>query len=150
MKKNHRITHGLSHTRAYRIWQAMKHRCKKDSSIHKKNPNYIGIEYNKNWDIFLNFLSDMGEPGFGMSLDRIDNSKGYSKSNCRWATYREQANNTSRNRILKYKGVNYTASNLARHLGISVSTLFTRIRLYGIDSEKLFFQGKMKKCKKQK
>jgi hypothetical protein len=42
---------------------------------------------------FENFLADMGEKPRGLTLERIDNAKGYSKSNCKWATRSEQQKN---------------------------------------------------------
>jgi len=43
--------------------------------------------------VYANFLADMGEKPEGLTLDRIDNSKGYCKGNCRWATPSQQAFN---------------------------------------------------------
>jgi hypothetical protein len=46
------------------------------------------------WEIYENFLEDMGrKPGPEYSLDRIDNAKGYSKGNCRWASQIVQQRN---------------------------------------------------------
>lgn len=42
---------------------------------------------------FAQFLADMGERPEGMTLDRVDVEQGYSKENCRWATYSEQNKN---------------------------------------------------------
>lgn len=80
----------------------MKKRCSNTKCRDYKYYGGKGILYDKSWESFENFLNDMGEKLQGLSLDRIDNSKGYSKKNCRWATWKEQSRNTSRN--IKFKG----------------------------------------------
>jgi hypothetical protein len=75
----------------------MKARCN-----NAQHPNYHhyggrGIKVCKRWLKFSNFLADMGMPDKGMTLDRINNDKGYSRSNCRWLTIQEQQLNRSNN-----------------------------------------------------
>lgn len=73
--------------------------------------NYKDVEICEEWkgsNGFVNFLRDMGRRPKGTSLDRIDNSKGYSKENCRWSSYSVQLHNkrkTTRKTTSDYIGV---------------------------------------------
>lgn len=86
--------HGQRYTRIYRIWCGMKNRCSCHTS--KDYPKYggRGISFSSSWSDFKNFYKDMsGTYKDNLTLERINNKKGYSKSNCKWATIKEQANN---------------------------------------------------------
>lgn len=89
-KHGHRI--GKSPT--YYSWRAMRERCKVPTATAYERYGGRGIKVCKRWDSFKNFLADMGpRPSRKVSLDRLDNDKGYFPKNCRWATRKEQANN---------------------------------------------------------
>lgn len=80
-------------TGAYRSWLSSRRRCKERKADYSKNYYDRGIKVCKRWEKFENFYADMGDRPKGCSLDRIDNLKGYSKSNCRWADRTTQALN---------------------------------------------------------
>lgn len=79
-------------------------------------------------DGFTNFVLDMGKRPHGKTLDRIDNSKGYYKENCRWATRLEQSNNTRRTEKTKADPVVQECN----RLGIKTHTVYERARRNGI------------------
>jgi len=102
-------THGLSRNRSYDSWYGMRRRCLNKSSPDFHNYGGRGITICDRWkDSIKLFHADMGERPEGMTLDRINNSLGYSKENCRWATMQEQSNNTRRTNFITHNGETLT------------------------------------------
>jgi len=85
--------HAAHGTKAYRIWTNMKDRCTNPNNKAYHRYGGRGITVCERWLKFDNFLADMGQPIENLTLDRIDNNKGYSPRNCKWSTCMEQARN---------------------------------------------------------
>jgi len=124
-------THGLTGTRLYRVWANMKTRC-----YNRRNRNYArwgarGITVCDEWrDNFQAFYDWAMENGYAdsLSIDRIDNDKGYYPENCRWANSVEQASNTRKSRHITFRGETHTLNEWARRLGFDAVTLFNRLK----------------------
>lgn len=86
-------THGHAGTSIYMTWGDIVSRC--TNPRHKRWADYggRGITVCERWRDFANFLADMGERPAGMTLDRIDNNRGYEPGNCRWTDLSTQAKN---------------------------------------------------------
>jgi hypothetical protein len=78
-----------------------------------------GITVCEKWRDFAMFLSDMGEkPSPDYSIERKDNTRGYSPDNCAWATDVEQANNKSTNVFVVVNGEMMTVAQFSRKYGV--------------------------------
>lgn len=142
LKKNNRIRSlkGISRHPLYNTWQKMHSRCSNQKDEAYLDYGGRGIKVCKRWNDFALFISDMGpKPSRLHSLDRIDNNKGYSRDNCRWADQKTQANNMRSNRRILFRGELRTITEVANELGITISTLF--LRLSKMSLERALTQG---------
>lgn len=132
---SHKPQHGMKGTKFYGVWHAMSTRC--------NNPNFVyyamyggrGIKRCTRWDTFENFRDDMIKSYNNQikihgktTLERVDNDRGYSKENCRWATRKEQARNRRSAKLLKYKGQVRSVTEWAELLGINRFCIFSRLK----------------------
>lgn len=96
-----------------------------------------GIDVCDAWKTFEGFVADMGEALDKLTLERIDNSKGYSPDNCKWATYAEQNRNKSNSKKLTLNGTTQSAVDWITELGLTDSQVYKRIRRGWSDEEVL-------------
>src|SRR5213082_3577695 len=101
-------SHGMTGTKTYNAWNGMLSRCTNSRNLRWKDYGGRGIKVCKRWRKFRNFLADMGEAPKGLSLERKNNDGDYKPSNCKWATPKEQMNNTRLNHWLTLDGVTLT------------------------------------------
>lgn len=128
LTKKYKTKHGKSGSATFNVWVHMKSRCLCKTNHKYKNYGGRGITICERWMIFENFLEDMGEKPLGKTIDRIDNNKGYCKSNCRWATPSEQANNKTTTIRIKYKGRTLSLKQWSLELNIAYGTLMRRYK----------------------
>ena len=127
----------------YACWQAMKHRC-----YNKKHPSYNhyggrGITVCDEWiHDFSAFERSIGERPKGMTLDRIDNDKGYNPDNCKWSTKKEQQRNQQVTRKITINGVEHIAADLADIAGIKTDTIVSRFNR-GLPVNKILSKDKL-------
>jgi hypothetical protein len=121
------VKHGMAGSRVMGIWLTMRQRCNNANNPHYPYYGGRGITICERWNEFENFLADMGEPGPKMTIDRIDNAKGYEPDNCRWATRKEQQNNRRACRYVTYNGETKTVAQWAATTGIHRNTLDRRL-----------------------
>lgn len=101
-------THGMSKSRIYQIWECMKRRCYSKNFDHYDRYGGRGITVCDDWkNNFKQFYDWAIQNGYkeNLTIDRINNDKGYYPENCRWITGKEQHRNKENTRYLTYNGI---------------------------------------------
>ena len=128
--KNH-LKHGLSHTRIDNIYKSMIDRCNNSKSYNYLNYGARGItvcdEWKKDKTKFFKWAYENNYQS-NLTLDRKDNTKGYSPENCRWVTYKVQNNNKRSNKYIEAFGECKTLSQWSESTGIKLGTLWSRLK----------------------
>lgn len=133
LKQKRKIVHG--HGRRGRrspelsAWQGMLSRCRNPKNVAYADYGGRGITVCRRWEkSFKNFLADMGtRPSKNHTLERTNTEAGYTKSNCCWATRKEQARNRRNNRWCTWDGRTLLLVDWARELKIPYNTLRWRL-----------------------
>ena len=125
--------HGYRYHPLYGRWLGMVQRCNDPNHVGYQKYGGKGVAVCDRWRSFPNFLEDMGEPAPGMSIERLDNGKGYEPGNCVWATTSSQSRNKTNNRFYEHDGKKQCLSDWAKELGISPTTLSERIEKWPLE-----------------
>ena len=125
------VSHGQSRSPVYRVWLQMIQRCENPNDAAFHHYGARGISVCPEWHSFEAFIADMGVRPKGYSLDRIDNDGNYQPGNCRWATTKQQLNNTRRNRVYEFNGRKQSLEAWCDELGIKPQALNARLNTYG-------------------
>lgn len=80
-------------------------------------------------------MTDMGDPAPGLTLERIDNEKGYEPGNCKWANRYEQGRNKRNNIWFDWKGQKMILSEVARTEGVSLASFRQYMVERGLSTE---------------
>lgn len=139
-QKNGMYKHGQSDTKLYKVWSAMKARCRNPNDKAYQNYGGRGITYCNDWEDFETFYEWAMESGYKeeLTLERIDNNGNYEPSNCTWIPKSEQTNNRRINKDITYKGQTRNMKEWANELGFDYHVIQSRISKLGWSVEKAF------------
>lgn len=121
------LSHGMTGTPTHRIWTAMRARVTNPNHVGYPDYGGRGITICERWARYEHFLEDMGERPEGMSIDRIKSNGNYEPGNCKWASRKEQNQNTRRNRNITYQGKTQCVIEWEREVGIDYRTITARL-----------------------
>lgn len=123
--------HGQHKTRLYEIWSGMKKRCYNKNAVQYKDWGGRGIKVCKKWHAFKAFYEWAKANGYkdGLTIERINNDRGYSPNNCTFIPKAKQSRNRRNSIFLTHNGTTRTIAGWSRHLNIHRETIKRRINL---------------------
>lgn len=135
----------------YIAWDNMIRRCEKSN-----HPSYNlyggrGVNVCEEWHDYIVFRDWCKSHGWraGLSIDRIDNNKGYSPENCRWTDQKTQTRNS---RVVKWETINgetKTRGEWLSHFGVSYWFVQDRINKYGVSFVEAIQMPRKRKIRKE-
>ena len=144
--ESHNKRHGMTKTELHNKWCSMKERCFCESSKAYKRYGARGItvcdEWKNSFESFMEWSYSHGYE-YGLSIDRIDNSKGYSPDNCRWVKWEEQAGNRTNNIKITFNGKTQNLKKWCTELGKDYLFIRQRIIRDGMTFEEAISTPKM-------
>ena len=112
--------------RIYSLYTGIKQRCYDPNARSYKAYGGKGIGMCEEWknspDAFFGWAFSSGYTD-DMTIERIDNDKGYSPNNCTWIPMNKQSANRCMNNSIQYKGNTYNLTEACRHAGVNLGTL---------------------------
>jgi len=131
------LTHGLSKSitkrdqKIYSVWARMRGRCLSPKNKDFKYYGARGITICSQWMNYMEFYIWANSSGYneGLTLERVDNNKGYSPENCIWATRSVQAANRRITKYFEYDGERLPMTQIAKKYNIPLSTFRYRIKM---------------------
>ena len=123
------MARATDYPKIYNSWRGMRYRCMNKKHSHAKWYSEKGITICSEWDDYLVFEQWALENGWetGLTIERKDNSLGYSPDNCMWATYKQQARNQTKNVFITAFGKTRCVNEWAEITGISDTLIRARI-----------------------
>ncbi|MBP5460721.1 MAG: hypothetical protein J6Y20_01155 [Lachnospiraceae bacterium] len=142
LEANHK--HKMSHTRPYEIWQGIKGRCynKNDARYSRYGGRGITVceEWRKDFSAFYEWALANGYRD-DLTIDRIDNNKGYSPDNCRWADQETQSRNRASNVKIRIGNATRTLVEWCEIFDLNYKTVYARYRRNGFIGINELFNG---------
>ena len=123
-------THGQSDSKLYKVWSSMKRRCSAPDDPSYCNYGGRGIVVCDEWKTFIPFHAWALLSGYreGLTIESINNDKGYSPDNCEWIPKPQQSKNTRHCVMISYEGHTLNISDWAKRLGVPYARIQSRLK----------------------
>ena len=135
-------THGASrknhpHHREWKIWKKLRGRISTTTDHAYSHYGGRGLDIDPRWkESFEFFISDMGPCPAALTIERLNNNRGYWPDNCEWKTRKAQANNRRTNCIVEFRGEKKTLTQWCDQFGRNMGTVWKRLFRLGWSVER--------------